>query len=69
MLANEPGREKASIQTYSNPICECIRMVAHRAASMTGFNDPAANGATVRGMRVAAIKLEGTCKHMCERMT
>lgn len=40
----------------SKPMCEWMRMVAHRIASIVGFSDPAANGAIVRGMRPAEIK-------------
>ena len=32
-------------------------IVAHKAASMTGFNEPAAKGAMVRGIRAADINL------------
>jgi len=38
---------------YSNPMCECITTVAARTASVIGWREPAANGATVRGMRAA----------------
>lgn len=31
-------------------------MVPHRIASVMGFNDPAANGAIVRGMRPAETR-------------
>ena len=44
--------------TYSNPMCECMRIAAHKLASIIGFSEPAANGATVRGMRVAEMILQ-----------
>ena len=40
----------------SKPICEWMRIVPQRIASMVGFNDPAANGAIVRGMRPAETR-------------
>lgn len=38
-------------------MCEWMRIRPQSAASVTGFNDPAAKGATVRGMRATAIIL------------
>lgn len=38
-------------------MCECIRIVAQRAASVIGLRDPAANGAMVRGIRAAEANL------------
>lgn len=35
--------------TDSNPICECMMMVAQRMASMVGLRVPAAKGAIVSG--------------------
>jgi len=40
----------------SKPMCEWMRIAAQRIASVVGFNDPAANGAIVRGMRPAETK-------------
>ena len=37
---------------------ECMIIVAQKIASMTGFNVPAAKGATVKGMRAADINLQ-----------
>ncbi len=34
-------------------MCEWIRRVPHRIASVAGFKEPAANGAIVKGMRAA----------------
>lgn len=42
-------------------MCEWIRMVAQKAASMTGFKAPAAKGAMVRGMRAADMILRIVC--------
>ena len=36
-------------RTDSNPICECMMMVAQRMASMVGLRVPAAKGAMVSG--------------------
>ena len=41
----------------SKPICEWIRIVAQRTASITGLRDPEANGAIVRGIRAADANL------------
>lgn len=38
-------------------MCECIRISAHKAASVIGFREPAAKGATVRGIRAAEASL------------
>jgi hypothetical protein len=39
--------------TYSKPICECTTKSAQKTESITGFSDPAANGARVSGIRPA----------------
>lgn len=43
--------------TYSKPTCVWNTSRAHRTESMTGFSDPAAKGATVKGTRPAATAL------------
>jgi len=40
----------------SKPMWEWMRIAPQRIASVVGFNDPAAKGAIVRGMRPAEIK-------------
>jgi hypothetical protein len=46
-----------SVDTYSKPTCEWKTSRAHRIESITGFSDPAAKGATVKGTRPAATSL------------
>lgn len=38
------------------PVCEWIRMVAHRRASRVGLSEPAAKGVTVSGISEAATR-------------
>lgn len=45
-------------ETHSKPMCECIMIVAPSMASVTGFNDPAANGAIVKGTRATETSYE-----------
>lgn len=40
----------------SKPICEWMRIVPQRMASMTGFKEPAAKGAMVRGIRPTEMR-------------
>lgn len=51
---------------YSKPICEWTTRRAQRMESVTGFSDPAANGARVRGMRPAETILFGDVSHITE---
>lgn len=39
--------------TYSKPMCEWMTRRAQRMESVTGLREPAAKGATVRGIRPA----------------
>jgi len=41
----------------SNPICECMSIAKQSVASITGFKEPAAKGAIVRGTRAADSNL------------
>ena len=52
--------QRLGVQAYWNPMWECMRMVAQNIASVTGFRDPAANGAIVRGMSAAENVLDGS---------
>ena len=45
-------------------MCEWIIIVAQRIASVMGFNDPAAKGATVKGMRAADTSLQQNCQKL-----
>ena len=59
LAADQQSHANNSISdTDSNPICECMRIVLHRMASMTGFKDPAAKGAIVSGMSATETSLE-----------
>lgn len=40
---------------FCRPKCEWIRRPPHSTASMTGFSDPAAKGATLSGTRPSAM--------------
>lgn len=46
-------RKRYTDAAYSKPMCEWTKMAAQNIASMSGFSEPAANGAIVRGMRPA----------------
>lgn len=46
-------------ETYSKPMCEWMRRVAQRRASVVGFSEPAAKGAMVKGMRAPDMILRG----------
>lgn len=39
--------------SHWKPMCECIKMVLHKIASIMGLRDPMAKGAIVRGIRAA----------------
>ena len=43
--------------SYSNPMCEWMRIPAHRTASVTGLSEPPMKGAIVRGMSPADTSL------------
>src|SRR3989337_1765405 len=45
------------METYSKPMCEWISRRAHRMESVTGFREPAAKGAIVKGMSPAEMIL------------
>lgn len=42
-------KSRKRTETYSKPICEWMTSSAQKMESVTGFSDPAANGARVKG--------------------
>lgn len=56
-------------RSYSKPMCEWTTRRAQRMESVTGFSEPAAKGATVRGMRPAETILGGDVSRSFRKYT
>jgi hypothetical protein len=54
-------------ETYSNPRCECMRIVAMSNPSIIGLSEPAANGAIVIGIRNTdpTLHTQVLYQHLC----
>jgi hypothetical protein len=59
-LASRISSIRKAFLTYSKPICEWISIEAHSKASRVGLREPAAKGATVRGIKPTHNSLSKT---------
>lgn len=53
LLVNVPYEKLPSRLSHWKPMCEWIRMVLHKMASIMGLRDPVTKGATIRGTSAA----------------